>query len=58
VGKWNAGSSTYANLPMSRGFISSLGYMGGAEDHYTQIGDYKAKGVAAYRGDESDDLRR
>jgi arylsulfatase A-like enzyme len=42
VGKWNAGSSTYANLPYQRGFTSSLGYMGGMEDHYTQHGGYKA----------------
>eukprot|EP01052_Picozoa_sp_SAG31_P065926 SAG31_NODE_24727_length_475_cov_0.960106_1_plen_129_part_10 len=31
VGKWNVGSSTHAHLPVARGFISSLGYMGGME---------------------------
>ena len=40
----DAGSSTPANLPVERGFTSSLGYMGGAEDHYSQIGDYKEGG--------------
>ena len=53
VGKWHAGSSCPANLPVNRGFTSSFGYMGGAEDHYTQIGDYK--GVVY--GDARDDLK-
>ena len=57
----DAGSSTPANLPVERGFTSSLGYMGGAEDHYSQIGDYKEGGNgslgAESDGDESDDFR-
>ena len=57
----DAGSSTPANLPVERGFTSSLGYMGGAEDHNTQIGDYKEGGNGSLSGesdgDESDDFR-
>ena len=57
----DAGSSTPANLPVERGFTSSLGYMGGAEDHYSQIGDYKEGGNGRLSGesdgDESDDFR-
>ena len=57
----DAGSSTPANLPVERGFTSSLGYMGGAEDHYSQIGDYKEGGNGNLSGesdgDESDDFR-
>ena len=49
----DAGSSTPANLPVERGFTSSLGYMGGAEDHYNQIGDYKEGGDGSLSG-ESD----
>ena len=37
VGKWHAGSSCAANLPINRGFSSSFGYLGGEEDHYNQI---------------------
>ena len=56
----HAGSSAVGNLPVHRGFKSSLGYMGGAEDHYSQIGDYKEKSPDAYSapaafGDERDD---
>ncbi len=56
----HAGSSALGNLPVHRGFKSSLGYMGGAEDHYTQIGDYKEKSPDSYStlavyGDERDD---
>ena len=57
----DAGSSTPANLPVERGFTSSLGYMGGAEDHFSQIGDYKEGGNGRLSGesdgDESDDFR-
>ena len=57
----DAGSSTPANLPVERGFTSSLGYMGGAEDHFSQIGDYKEGGNGNLGGesdgDESDDFR-
>jgi len=33
VGKWHLGFSNYANLPLSRGFDSHLGYWNGAEDY-------------------------
>ena len=35
-GKWHAGASCQANLPVNRGFNRSIGYLSGAEDHYTQ----------------------
>jgi arylsulfatase A-like enzyme len=34
--KWHAGSSCEANLPVSRGFDTSYGYLGGSEGHYNQ----------------------
>lgn len=40
VGKWNAGSLLYGQVPTERGFETSFGYMSGEEDHYTQIGGY------------------
>mmetsp|Transcript_36903 Transcript_36903/g.80960 ORF Transcript_36903/g.80960 Transcript_36903/m.80960 type:complete len:523 (-) Transcript_36903:110-1678(-) len=42
IGKWNVGSRAYGQLPTQRGFDSSFGYMGGGEDHYTQMGGYGA----------------
>eukprot|EP01045_Picozoa_sp_COSAG04_P026752 COSAG04_NODE_3776_length_2539_cov_1.580738_2_plen_211_part_00 len=36
LGKWHAGMSSAAHMPTSRGFASSFGYLGGAEDHWTQ----------------------
>eukprot|EP01059_Diplonema_ambulator_P035508 TRINITY_DN8374_c0_g1_i4.p1 TRINITY_DN8374_c0_g1~~TRINITY_DN8374_c0_g1_i4.p1 ORF type:complete len:505 (+),score=127.32 TRINITY_DN8374_c0_g1_i4:44-1516(+) len=36
VGKWHAGGSCTANLPVNRGFNTSLGYLDGEEDHYNQ----------------------
>ena len=36
-GKWHAGASCEANLPVNRGFNRSIGYLSGAEDHYTQM---------------------
>lgn len=44
VGKWNAGSLLYGQVPTERGFESSFGYMGGEEDHYTQVGGYGGEG--------------
>eukprot|EP01084_Bolivina_argentea_P119808 212399_1 len=35
IGKWHAGMSNHQYLPVSRGFDSSFGYLGGAEDHYS-----------------------
>eukprot|EP00036_Acanthoecidae_sp_10tr_P015081 CAMPEP_0206295298 /NCGR_PEP_ID=MMETSP0106_2-20121207/5093_1 /ASSEMBLY_ACC=CAM_ASM_000206 /TAXON_ID=81532 /ORGANISM="Acanthoeca-like sp., Strain 10tr" /LENGTH=580 /DNA_ID=CAMNT_0053725945 /DNA_START=6 /DNA_END=1748 /DNA_ORIENTATION=+ len=35
-GKWHAGGSCTKNLPVNRGFNKSIGYLSGAEDHYTQ----------------------
>jgi hypothetical protein len=40
VGKWNAGSLCYGQVPTERGFDSSFGYMSGEEDHYSQVGGY------------------
>jgi len=37
IGKWHAGfASKSQNIPVSRGFDSSLAFFHGAEDHYTQ----------------------
>lgn len=36
IGKWHAGSSCEANLPVHRGFDSSFGYLGGSEGHFNQ----------------------
>lgn len=36
IGKWHAGSSCFANLPVERGFDSSYGYLGGSEGHFNQ----------------------
>ena len=36
VGKWHLGSRSPWMTPVGRGFETSLGYLGGGEDHYTQ----------------------
>lgn len=36
VGKWHVGARSTANLPMSRGFDTHLGFLKGGEDHWTQ----------------------
>ena len=36
-GKWHAGANCELQLPIFRGFNKSIGYLSGAEDHYTQI---------------------
>jgi len=35
-GKWHAGANCDPQLPTSRGFNKSIGYLSGEEDHYTQ----------------------
>ena len=37
AGKWHLGMAHAALLPAARGFDASLGYLSGAEDHWTQI---------------------
>ena len=36
VGKWHCGCAEWAQIPMSKGFDTSLHYFAGAEDHWTQ----------------------
>lgn len=35
VGKWGVGQASHRSLPNARGFDTSFGYLGSAEDHYT-----------------------
>jgi hypothetical protein len=37
VGKWHTGGRSPANLPIRRGFDRHLGFLGGGEDHRTQV---------------------
>ena len=37
VGKWHAGARSAGNLPANRGFDEHLGFLGGGEDHNTQL---------------------
>ena len=39
IGKWHGGMSRPEQLPVRRGFASSLGYLSGAEDHFNQQRD-------------------
>ena len=36
VGKWHVGARSPANIPINRGFNTSLAYLKGAENHFTQ----------------------
>eukprot|EP00729_Bicosta_minor_P022461 gene22461-9870_t len=38
IGKWHLGMAMDWQTPFGRGFNTSLGYLGGGEDHYTQGG--------------------
>jgi arylsulfatase I/J len=38
IGKWHLGMAMTWQTPFGRGFNTSLGYLGGGEDHYTQGG--------------------
>ena len=35
VGKWHLGANTLSTLPTGRGFETHIGYVNGAEDHFT-----------------------
>ena len=41
IGKWDIGSASHSNMPVSRGFDHSLHYFEAAQDHYTQVGPTK-----------------
>ncbi len=53
LGKWHLGDTMEWMLPTSRGFNSSLGYLAGGEDHYTQLqsGEAGCPGVDFWRDD-------
>ena len=37
IGKWHVGARSPAQLPTARGFNTSLGFLNGAENHFTQM---------------------
>lgn len=45
AGKWHGGMSRWENIPINRGFDSSLGMLGGGADHYTNL---KSCGTGKY----------
>ena len=47
-GKWHIGQATNANIPIGRGFDSSIGYFNWGEDHYTQIRAQQACPLGEY----------
>lgn len=53
LGKWHAGSAFMGQLPVNKGFKSSLGYLSGNEDHYSQTAagyvDFWDTDAPAYR---------
>lgn len=51
IGKWHLGLTNSWMTPVGRGFDSSLGYLQGSEDHYTQVASYAdgCKGIDLYR---------
>ena len=53
VGKWHLGGINNWMTPVGRGFNSSLGYLTGGEDHYTQFqtGALGCKAVDLYETD-------
>ncbi len=52
IGKWHLGLAKQAFTPVGRGFNSSLGYLGGAEDHYHHTA---SGGVDLWASDHSAD---
>eukprot|EP01084_Bolivina_argentea_P098083 176309_1 len=46
VGKWHAGFSSMKLTPFGRNFTSSLGYLNGMEDHYTQYFSHKCANMS------------
>ena len=48
VGKWHLGSFKWPYVPTRRGFDTSFGFWGGAEDHY----NHSVNGFLDFRDDE------